>query len=64
MSLSWIVVVILIIILLGGVGPTFYQGAPWGRRLRLRQWRHWRSRRHPDHRRSSWRACWELTLLT
>ena len=30
MSLSWIVVVILIIILLGGVGPTFYQGAPRG----------------------------------
>ena len=28
--LGLILVVILVIILLGGIGPHFYQGAPWG----------------------------------
>jgi hypothetical protein len=28
-TLGIVLVVILVLILLGGVGPTFYQGAPW-----------------------------------
>ena len=29
MNLSWILIIVLILILLGGVGPAFYSGAPW-----------------------------------
>ena len=29
-TLGIVLVVILILVLLGGVGPTFYSGAPWG----------------------------------
>ena len=28
-TLGVVIVVILVLILLGGVGPTFYSGAPW-----------------------------------
>jgi hypothetical protein len=28
--LGLILIVVLIVVLLGGVGPTFYSGAPWG----------------------------------
>jgi Protein of unknown function (DUF3309) len=30
MSLGTILLIILIVILIGGVGPHFYSGAPWG----------------------------------